>query len=210
MNPSEKRMKLYHNPMSRSATVHWMLEEVNADCEIILLDFKKKEHKTPEFLALNPMGKLPTLVHQGVVITESAAICTYLADIFPEKKLAPVLGDPMRGTYLRWMFFSASCLEPAILDHMLNRATGEKSSMGYGSYEDTLQVLETQLTRGPFLLGDTFSAADVYLSSQLSWGLMTKALDTRAAFVQYVARCSERPAFKKYSAASKEMIAKLL
>lgn len=98
-------IKFYHNPISRRATVHWMLEEVEAEYEVILLDFKKKEHKTPHYLVLNPMGKIPTITHKGSVISEAAAICAYLADAFPQNKLSPPIGDSMRAPYLRWLFF---------------------------------------------------------------------------------------------------------
>ena len=111
----------YTNPMSRGRIVHWMLEEIGAPYRTELLSFDKNEHKTPAFLAINPMGKVPTIVHRGVVVTEAAAICTYLADAFPKAGLAPAFDDPARGTYLRWMFFGAGCIEPAIIDRMLER-----------------------------------------------------------------------------------------
>jgi glutathione S-transferase len=193
----------YTNPMSRGRIVHWMLEEVGAPYRMELLSFDKNEHKTPAYLAINPMGKVPTIAHRGVVVTEAAAICAYLADAFPKAGLAPALDDPARGTYLRWMFFGAGCVEPAIIDRMLERPTPSRPmALGYGSYDATLNALEKAVSPGPFVLGERFSAADVYLASQIGWGMGTKALEARPAFERYSARCTDRPAFRRFSAAS--------
>lgn len=176
-----------------------MLEEVGVPYRVELVDFAKKEQKSAAYLALNPMGKVPTLVHRGVVITEVAAICAYLADAFPDAKLAPPPSDPARGTYLRWLFFGAGCLEPAIVDRMLNRAPAEEPGrVGYGTFEATLDALEKAITPGPFVLGDRFSAADVYIASQLGWGIaLSKCIEPRPAFLAYVERCNERPASQR-------------
>src|SRR5205085_10987449 len=128
------------------------------------------------FLALNPMGKLPTLVHRGVVITEASAICAYLADAFPAAKLAPPVDDPRRGTYYRWLFFVASCLEYAAFDRSMQREGAQPSRVGYGTYEDTLNAVEKAITPGPWILGEQFTAADVYLGSHLSWGMMVTSI----------------------------------
>ncbi|MGH8136751.1 MAG: glutathione S-transferase family protein [Steroidobacteraceae bacterium] len=191
---------LYYNPMSRARIAHWMLEEVGAPYRIELLSFEKAEHKKPDFLALNPMGKLPTLLHRGAVVTESAAICTYLADAFPAAALSPALDSPERATYLRWLFFGAGCLEPAIIDRMLSRPAPERrSALGYGCYEDVLYALEQAITPGPFILRERFSAADVYIASQIGFGMMTKSLEPRPAFQAYLARTAERPAYKRFT-----------
>lgn len=200
---------LYYNPMSRAGIAHYMLEEIGAPYRMELLSFDRKEHKSEKFLAVNPMGKVPTLVHRGVVITEAAAICAYLADAFPKANLAPAVDDPQRGTYYRWMFFSASCLEYAALDHSLKREPVPPSRIGYGTYEDTLAALEHGLAPGPFILGDKFSAADVYVGAQLSWGMMVKAIEPRPAFTAYTARIAERPAFKRYREQTEKYIAQL-
>jgi len=197
----------YYNPMSRGRIVHWMLEEVGATYRFELLDMERNEHKRPAYLAINPMGKVPAIVHRGVVVTETAAICAYLADAFPAAGLAPALDDPARGTYLRWLFFGAGCFEPALVDQMLNRPQPERrGALGYGSYQDTLNALEKAINPGPFILGERFSAADVYLGSQIGWGTMTKALEPRASFQAYTARYSERPAFKRFTAAAAKMM----
>lgn len=188
----------YHNPRSRAAMAHWMLEEVGADYRTIILDFEKGEHKTPEFLAINPMGKLPTIVHKGVVVTETAAIIAYLADAFPEAGLAPPTDDPARGTYFRWLVFGASCFEPALLDRMFQRPEPpQKGAVGWGSYEDTLGALKQALTPGPYLLGDQFTAADVYVGSELQWATIFGApgLKEEPVFQDYIARVTARPAW---------------
>jgi glutathione S-transferase len=193
----------YTNPMSRGRIVHWMLEEVGAPYRTELLSFDRNEHKSPAYLAINPMGKVPAIVHRGVVVTEAAAICTYLADAFPSAGLAPALDDPARGTYLRWMFFGAGCVEPAIIDRMLERPDPSRpTALGYGSYGAMLNALEKAVFPGPFVLGERFSAVDVYLASQIGWGMGTKALEARPAFERYSARCTDRPAFKRFTAAS--------
>ena len=194
---------LYTNPMSRGRIVHWMLEEVGAPYRIEVLSLEKNEQKAPAYLAINPMGKVPAIVHRGVVVTEAAAICAYLADAFPAAGLAPAFDDPARGTYLRWLFFGAGCLEPAIIDRMFDRpAPPRPTALGYGSYEATLNTLETALTPGPFILGERFSAADVYLCAQIGWGMQTKALEPRAVFQRYSARCEQRPPFQRFVAAA--------
>ncbi len=200
------RIVFYHYPMSRGRIVHWMLEETGAPYEVKLVNLEKSEQKSPEYLAINPMGKVPAIVHRGTVVTESAAICAYLADAFPAVRLAPATDDPRRGTYLRWMFFAAGCLEYALVDRMFSPRPAEKRGMlGYGTYEDTLDALEKAITPGPYILGDWFTAADVYVASVVGWGLMTKSLDARPAFQAYVARCTERPACARFTARNNEL-----
>jgi glutathione S-transferase len=201
---------LYHNPRSRGRMVHWMLEELGAPYRIELVRFDRGEHKSPEFLELNPMGKLPTIEHRGVVVTETAAIITYLADAHAAAGLAPTLDDPERGTYLRWLFFTAGCLEPAALDRALDRPAPERSgALGYGSYEDTLDALETALEPGPWILGDRFSAADVYVGSQIVWGLGFGSIEERDIFTAYAERCEARPAYRRTVEHNEELGAQL-
>lgn len=208
--PDEDELVLYTNPMSRGVIAHWMLEEVGVPYRMESLDLDKREHKTPEFLELNPMGKVPTIVHRGIVVTESAAICTYLADAFPKAGLAPDLKDRQRGTYLRWMFFSAGCLEPALVDRLHSRALPDRpGALGYGSYSDTLNALERAITPGPYILGERFTAVDVHIGSEIVWGLMTKSLEPRQAFREYSERLAERPAYQRcFSANSAPAAAK--
>lgn len=190
----------YHNPKSRSQMVHWMLEEAGAAYRIAPIDFGKNEHKAPAFLALNPMGKLPTIVHRGTVVTETAAIIAYLADAFPKAGLAPPADDPRRGAYYRWLFFGAGCFEPALLDTMMKRPPVErKSAVGWGSYEDVLSTLKAALATGPYLLGDAFTAADVYIGAEISFAMMFggPGLKGEKVFDEYVARLTSRPAYKR-------------
>jgi glutathione S-transferase len=198
----------YHNPMSRARMVHWMLEEVGAPYRIEFVDLQKGEHKKPAFLAVNPMGKLPAIKHRGTVVTETGAICAYLADAFPAAGLAPACDDPLRGSYLRWMFFGAGCVDSALIDRMLARPTPEKSSaLGYGRYEDVIETLEKAITPGPYLLHERFSAADVYIGSQIGFGMMTKTLEPRPLFQSYLERLSQRPAYKRFQEQSEKLMA---
>jgi len=193
-----EKIVFYTNPMSRGRIVHWLLEELSIPYETKTLSFEKREHKAPEYLSVNPMGKVPAIVHRGVVVTETPAICMYLADAFPAAGLAPALDDPQRGTYVRWFFFGAGCIEPAVVDKMLGRPPVErKGTLGYGSYEDTLKALETALSPGPFILGQRFSAVDLYIGAEIQWALMTKAIEPRPSFQQYADRCAARPALQR-------------
>jgi glutathione S-transferase len=200
---------LYSNPMSRGRIAHWMLEEVGEPYEMRVLRLDKREHKTPEYLKLNPMGKVPTIVHKGVVVTEAAAICAYLADAFPQKRLAPALDDPARGTYFRWLFFGAGCVEAAIVDKSFSRPMPDRPGViGYGTYDEVLGALEYAIGRGPFILGEHFTAADVYVASAIGWGMMTKAIEPRPAFQKYMGEMSTRPAFQRMNKQNEDIAAK--
>ena len=195
----------YHNPQSRAQMVHWMLEEVGAPYRIVPIDFEKNEHKSADFLALNPMGKLPTIVHRGMVVTETGGDHRLSRGRFPQAGLAPAIGDALRGAYYRWLFFGAGCFEPALLDKMMKRPEVErKAAVGWGSYEDVLRRSRRRSGEGPYLLGETFSAADIYVGSQISWAMMFGApgLKGEKVFDDYVARVTERPAFKRAAAAN--------
>ena len=197
----EERIVFYHNPMSRGRIAHWMLEEAGAPYDVRIIDFNARDHKAPEYLAINPMGKVPAIVHRGVVITEAAAMCAYLADAFPAAGLAPDRDDPARGTYYRWLFFGAGCVEPALIDKMFSRPpAGNEGTLGYGTYKDTLDALEAALSPGPFILGDRFSAVDVYVGSAIGWGMRVESLEPRPTFQAYFERCAARPAFKRITA----------
>jgi glutathione S-transferase len=190
----------YHNPQSRAAIVHWMLEEVGADYEIHPIDFQKGDHKTPEFLAINPMGKIPTIVVDGTVITEAPAIIAWLADAYPDAGLAPPVASLERGAYYRWLFFGGSCIEPAMADEMFKRpAPDRKGAIGWGSYDDVIDTIEAALRPGPYLLGDRFCAADLYIGSELMWASQfgARRLKESPVITDYVACCVKRPAFRR-------------
>jgi glutathione S-transferase len=198
----------YHNPLSRARVVHWMLEEVGAPYRIEPVDLSKGEQKKPPFLAVNPMGKLPTIVHRGTVITETGAICTYLADAFPTAGLAPRLDEPARGSYLRWMFFGAGCIDSALIDRMLARPAPERTTaLGYGRYEDVMETLEKAITPGPYILQERFSAADVFIGAQIGFGMRTKSIEPRPAFQAYLGRLQQRPAYKRFEEHSGKLMA---
>jgi glutathione S-transferase len=205
-----EEITLYTNPMSRGRIAHWMLEEVGVPYAIELVDFDRNTQKNPDFLKLNPMGKVPTIVHRGVVITEAAAICAYLADAFPKAGLAPAIEDAKRGTYLRWLFFGAACGEPALTDKSSPRTSPPPSrSIGYGSYGDVLNALEYAIAPGPYILGDQFSAADVYVGSVIGWGLMAGSLEPRPSFREYNERLTKRPAMQRMNAKCQELAQQL-
>lgn len=195
---NKERVIFYYNPMSRGRIVHWMLEECEAEYEIKTLKWETKDHKSPEYLKINPMGKIPSIVHKGVVVTETAAICAYLADAFPKKRLAPAVDDPRRGAYYRWLFFAAGNIEPAMMDKDFPRVgKAIPSRVGYGTYDDVVNTMEKAVSDG-FLLGHQFTAADVYMASQIDWSLWNKALDPRPAFKLYLQRCHDRPAYRRF------------
>ncbi len=186
---------LYTNPQSRGRIARWMLEEVGRPYRTEPLQFGTTM-KAPSYLAINPMGKVPAIRHGDVVVTEAAAICAYLADAFPEARLAPPVDSPLRGPYYRWLFFAAGPLEAALVNKALNFAVppGRERMVGYGTYADTLNALEQAVANGPYLLGDQFTAADVYVGSAVGWGMMFGTLEKRPAFEAYFARLSQRPA----------------
>jgi glutathione S-transferase len=142
---------------------------------------------------------VPAIVHRSTVVTECGAICAYLADAFPAARLAPPVDSALRGTYYRWLFFGGACVEAAVIDRMLSRPPASRpGALGYGSYDDTVATLEKALTPGPYILGPQFSAADVYVGSQIGFGMMMKALEPRPAFKDYLDRLQERPAYKRF------------
>lgn len=189
---------LYTNPMSRGRIVRWMLEEIAQPYEARVLEFGAAT-QSPDYLALNPMGKVPTLVHGDVVVTEAAAICAYLADAFPEAGLAPPPGDPRRGAYLRWMFFGAGPLEAAVTNNALglNPPAERRGMVGYGSFDAVVDTLEATLDRQAYFAGEAFTAADVYTGSQVAWGLAFGTLPKRPSFEAYAARIAARPAAER-------------
>ena len=185
----------YTNPMSRGRIVRWMLEEVGQPYETVLLDYGTTM-KGAEYLGVNPMGKVPAIRHGDTVVTEAAAICAYLADAFPEANLAPPPGAKERGPYYRWLFFAAGPVEAAVTAKSLGLlAPADKAAMaGYGSFEATIDALETALRPGPYICGQQFTAADLYVGAQLGWGMMFKTIEKRPAFEEYFDRLQSRPA----------------
>ena len=201
-------LTLYHAAPSRSSIVHWMLEELGEHYDLRILSLKRGDSRTPDYLAVNPMGKVPTLRHGDVAITEAAAICTYLADEFPQRRLNIPVGDPRRGIYLKWLFFGPSCLEPAMIDRAFPRKEeAPRPALGYGDYDRMLDVVARAVEPGPYLLGDHFTAADVVIGSGLRWGMGFKLLPERPEFVAYTGRLAERPALQRAEAKDRELAA---
>lgn len=190
------KILFYTHPMSRGRIVRWMLEEVGAPYQAEIKQFGTTM-KDPEYKAVNPMGKVPAIVHGKTVVTECAAICAYLADAFPDANLAPPPKE--RGDYYRWMFFAAGPLEAAVTNKTLGVevASDRERMVGYGNYAEVISTLERAVASHDFIGGYRFSAADVYVGSQIAWGLQFGTIEKRQAFVDYVGRLSERPAYKR-------------
>lgn len=190
-----QELTLYTNPNSRGRVVRWMLEELSVPYQLKVLEYGSAM-KSADFLALNPMGKVPVLTHGNVVVTEAAAICAYLADHFANKGLAPKLGSPERGTYYRWLFFAAGPFEMATSAKAYEWRIDDDNApaVGCGTYQSTVDALETALAKGPYLCGEQFTAADIYVGSQIIWGMMFKTLDERPAFKAYADRLQAREA----------------
>jgi len=202
------KLMLYHASPSRSSVVLWMLEELGEPYDIHLLSLAKEENRKPDYLAINPMGKVPALRHGDTVITELAAICTYLADEFPGAKLNVPIGAPARGTYLKWLFFGPGCLEAAVIDRAAPRKEEPRRAMlGYGDFDTTMNVLAAAVAKGPWLMGEQFTAADVVLGANIRWGMMFKMVPERPEFAAYAARIAARPATQRADAKDKELAA---
>lgn len=198
-----EQLTFYTNPMSRGRIARWMLEETGVPYTTEILAFESSM-KAPDYLAVNPMGKVPAIRHGKTVVTECAAICAYLAETFPEAGLAPTPEE--RGSYYRWMFFAAGPLEAAVTNKALGFDTpADKSRMaGYGSFADVMNTLEKAVSTSLFIAGNRFTAADVYVGSHVAWGLGFGTLEKRQAFTDYVARVTDRPAYAKANAIDEE------
>ena len=198
----------YTNPMSRGQIARWMLEEVGQPYDMIILDYGTTM-KAADYLAINPMGKVPAIVHQGKVVTEAAAICAYLADTFPNAGLAPPLDQ--RADYYRWMFFAAGPVEAAVSNKAMGLSVPEdrERSMGYGNYDQTLATLEQAVSGDQWICGRQFTAADVYVGSQIDWGMSFGTMPVRPAFETYSARLRERPAYKRQKELDGALIAQM-
>jgi glutathione S-transferase len=201
---------LYTHPQSRGRVARWMLEEIGLPYRTEVLDYATTM-KAPAYRAINPMGKVPALKHGDTVVTEGAAICAYLADAFPQAGLAPAPTSALRGPYYRWMFFAAGPVEAAVSNKALGFTVpeGRERMMGYGTYTDALNTLEQAVSRGDYIVGDAFTAADVYVGSHIGFGLQFGTVEKRPAFEKYWARISARPAAVKASEIDDKLAAEL-
>ncbi|AJR25851.1 MULTISPECIES: glutathione S-transferase family protein [Sphingobium] len=199
---------LYTNPMSRGQIARWMLEEVGEPYDMVVLDYDVGM-KSADYLAINPMGKVPAIVHAGKVVTECAAICAYLADAFPAAGLAPATDG--RADYYRWLFFAAGPVEAAITNKALGFAVpeGRERLAGYGTFDHAIDALERAVSGPAWICGDRFTAADVYVGAQVDWGLSFGSIPSRPVFEAYAARLRERPAYKRQKELDNALIAKM-
>ena len=184
----------FHAPNTRSSGTRILLEELGAPYELRAVNMKAGEQRKPAFLAVNPMGKVPAILHRGGLVTEQVAIFIYLADLFPKAGLAPALDDPLRGPYLRWMAYYGSCFEPAVVDRALKREPGPLNMVPYGDYDTMLKTLTDQLAKGPYMLGGRMTAADVLWGTALRWTTMFKLVPELPVIMDYVKRMNARAA----------------
>jgi glutathione S-transferase len=202
------QLTLYHASPARSSVALWMLEEIGEPYDVKMLDLTKGDQQKPDYLAINPMGKVPALKHGDAIITEVAAICTYLADAFPRAGLAVPIGDSRRGAYFKWLFFGPGVLEPAVTDRAFPRKEEPRRGvLGYGDFDRVMNVLSKAVTPGPFLMGEQFTAADVVIGANIRWGMAFKLIPERKELTDYVARFADRPAVKRADAKDAEFAA---
>ena len=203
----DRKVTFFHSPQSRSVGTLILLEELGAEYELHQLNFKKGEQRQAEYLAVNPMGKVPAIVHRGALITEQGAVFTYLADLHPEAGITPAIGDALRGPYLRWLFYYGSSFEPALIDRSMKREPAPTSTSPYGDYDTMLKILFDQLEKGPFLLGDRFTAADVLWGTALRWTTMFKLVPETPVVKAYIERVTSRPAAQRAAKKDVELLA---
>ena len=198
-------LTFHHAPNTRSTGALVLLEELGAPYTLHLLNMKAGEQRGPAYLAINPMGKVPAITHGDALVTEQVAVFLYLADLFPQAGLAPAIGDPLRGPYLRWMAFYGSCFEPALIDRSMKREAASPSMSPYSDYDTMLKTLTDQLGRGSCLLGERFTAADVLWGTALSWTVMFGLVPELPVITSYIERVNARPAVLRARARDAEL-----
>ncbi len=202
------KVTFYHAPQTRSSATRALFEELGVDYDMHVLSLKAGDTRKPDYLAVNPMGKVPAIRHGDALITEQPAVMMYLADLYPETNLAPPIGDPLRGPYLRWMVFYGSCFEPAVIDKSMQRDPAPSSTSPYGDFDTMLGTLTAQLDRSPYLLGETFSAVDVLYGTALNWMTQFKLVPELPVIRTYIERVTSRPAMQRAADADTELAAK--
>lgn len=204
---TDRQLKFYHSPNTRSSGALILLEELGAPYELHVVNMKAGEQRAPAYLAVNPMGKVPAVMHGDALITEQVAIFLYLADLFPAAKLAPALDDRLRGPYLRWLVYYAAAFEPAVVDRAMKREQAPLAMSPYGDYDTMLRTLTDQLAKGPFILGERFFAADILWGTALGWTTMFKLVPETPVIMEYVGRMNARPSVAKVKALDTELSA---
>jgi glutathione S-transferase len=204
---SNRRVTLFHAPNTRSTGALILLEELNADYQLHVLNLKAGEQHKPEYLAVNPMGKVPAIKHDDAIITEQVAIYIYLADLYAGAGLAPALDDALRGPYLRWIAYYGSCFEPALVDRAQKREPAPRGTSPYGDYDTMLKTLTDQLEKGPYLLGEKFSAADVLWGVALNWTTKFQLVPELPVIKAYIERINTRPAVERARMKDQELAA---
>jgi glutathione S-transferase len=205
---STDTITLFHSPQTRSSGALTLLEELGAPYELHLLNMKAGEQRQAPYLAINPLGKVPAILHRGALVTEQVAIFLYLADLFPEAGLAPAIGDPLRGPYLRWMVYYAACYEPGLIDRSMKREPAPLAMSTYGDFDTMLGTVVERLASAPYLLGDRLSAADILWGLALNWGMMFGIVPKNPVIAEYAARMAARPSSAKVAAMDAGLAAK--
>lgn len=196
----------YHAPRTRSSGVLTLLEELDVPYEERVLNFQLGEQRRPEYLSVNPLGKVPAIVHNGALVTELGAIFIYLADAFPQKALAPPMGDSLRGPYLRYLVFYGSAFEPAVTDRSLNRDPAPASRSAYGDFDGVMALINAQLAQGPYLFGERFTAADILWGTALRWTVGFGLVPETPQISAYVERVTTRPSFARVAQTDEELL----
>jgi glutathione S-transferase len=209
MMTADRKVTLFHSPSTRSSGALTLLYELGAEFDLHVLNFKAKEQREAAYLAINPMGKVPAVKHGDALVTEQVAVFLYLADLYPEAGLTPAIGDPLRGPYLRWMAYYGSCFEPALIDRALKREPAPPAMCPYGDYDTTISTLTDQLAKGPYLLGDRFTAADVLWGTALTWTTGFKLVPALPVIQSYIDRWNQRPSVARVRAKDAELAAAL-
>lgn len=204
----DRKIIFYHSPHTRSGGARVLLEELGADYEMHLLNQRVGEQRQAGYTAINPMGKVPAIAHNGALVTEQGAVFLYLADLYPEAGFTPAVGDPLRGPFLRWLFFYGSSFEPALIDRAMKREPAPPSTSPYGDYDTMLKTLTDQLEKGPYLLGEKITAADFLWGTALQWTTSFKLVPELPVIMSYIERIKTRPAVQRAAAADNELATK--
>ncbi len=205
---TDDRITLHYAPQTRAFCIRLLLEELGAPYDLHVLNVRRGDQLKPHYLAINPMGKVPAISHRGEVVTEQGAITLYLADLYPEAGLTPVIGDPRRAAFLRWIVFYGASFEPALVDHAMKRPPMPRMTAPYADYETVVSVVNDHVARAPYWLGDSFTAADTLWGSALAWVTGFGILEKTPAIAAYLDRVTSRPAFLRVKAAEEELVAR--